>query len=355
MNPRLRIAASLGSAVFLFASPAFADVDFYGVKMPSESYAKSLIVQGYNNLYTVSNDIEGVDKDVYAYGTLKDSMGGMVLSLRVFNNSDRPILADYDFIEYTVVTKDGKRYTLEPPVMAWYSGSIKPKKSETFEPGLGSLKLKKEDIAEVVCSFDMGSTKIVLVPVRKTESKLAVVKTQASKPAAPKVEAPKPIAVKPVATKPFAMSKPVAAAAPKLTQPPPVSKPAFTKPAPKLLPASAPVLAKTQPTKPSPPVVATKSVSTPIFKPLPKVAQPPVPDLPNLDVRIAEVHEADGFFILNGGAREGFKADMIVNVYRADRFVGKAVIRKVKDHSSAAMIIPELTDGQLVVGDFVRP
>ena len=325
MKPKFWLVPSISFAAFFFSSLACADVDFYGVKMPSESYAKTLTVQGANNLYTVTNDVEGVDKDVYAYGTLKNSMDGVVLSLRVFNNSDRPILADYDFIEYTVVTKDGKRYTLEPPVMAWYSGSIKPKNSETFEPSLGSLKIKKEDIAEVICSFDMGSTKIVLVPVTKTEPKVVVVKTPVAKP----------IAVKPVVTKPVAISKPVVAAAPKLTQPPLVSKLAFTKPTPK-------------------PVPATKSVAQPMSKPVLKVAQPSVPDLPNLDVRVAEVHEADGFFILNGGTREGFKTGMIVNVYRTGSFVGKAVIRKSKDHVSAAMIIPELTNGPVTVGDFVR-
>ena len=144
---------------------AFCSSDFYGIKMSSEYLAKDLKVDETGQTLGFTVEKPGMDKRIYATATLS----GRNLIIQVFTRSDEIIPSDYDYAEYTVVTHDGERHALKPQPMAWTSSNtIAPNKSATFDPSFEGRPLKKDEIRAVICSFDLGNMKIILLPLSKS-------------------------------------------------------------------------------------------------------------------------------------------------------------------------------------------
>ena len=60
-----------------------------------------------------------------------------------------------------------------------------------------------------------------------------------------------------------------------------------------------------------------------------------------------------GFVIINAGAKDGLTKDTVVNITRKDKLIAKAVVEKVKDGVSAAVLLPEFSRGDVKEGDAV--
>lgn len=171
--------------LLLSAASAFAAADFYGVKMTSEYHAKDLVVDESGASPTFNVDKPGMDKRIYATA----SLSGRNLRIQVFNRSEVTIQSDYDTAEYTVVTHDGERHTLKPRPLAWTSNNvITPNKTVTFDPSFQGRAFKKEEIRAIICSFELGDMKIILLPLTDQHKETKPVPAAKPEPAT-KIEA----------------------------------------------------------------------------------------------------------------------------------------------------------------------
>lgn len=136
------------------ASTAQAAVEFYGTKVASESFAERALT-----------DSAGVDTRVTATARVEDHLGALrSLKIRVTNGSPKKINAQYNLTDYIAVLNDGRRVRLGRPEAALFpSGdSIGPNKTVVLRPEFGDLEIEPEEIAMIVCSLNLGETKIVL-------------------------------------------------------------------------------------------------------------------------------------------------------------------------------------------------
>lgn len=69
--------------------------------------------------------------------------------------------------------------------------------------------------------------------------------------------------------------------------------------------------------------------------------------------RVQHVNSIYGFIVVNAGIRDGLKNGTVLNVIRDKRLIGRAVVEKARDKSSAAIILPEWTTERVEAGDFV--
>ena len=72
--------------------------------------------------------------------------------------------------------------------------------------------------------------------------------------------------------------------------------------------------------------------------------------------RAAQVQHVDGvygFVIINAGVRDGMRRGTLLNILREGRVVAKAVVEKVQDNVSAAVLLPEWTQDEIRAGDTV--
>ena len=69
--------------------------------------------------------------------------------------------------------------------------------------------------------------------------------------------------------------------------------------------------------------------------------------------QVDQVDSVYGFVIVSAGARDGLKKDSILNIARNRQLVAKAVVEKVQDNVSAAVILPEWSKSDVRVGDAV--
>ena len=69
--------------------------------------------------------------------------------------------------------------------------------------------------------------------------------------------------------------------------------------------------------------------------------------------QVIQVNSVYNFIVVNVGSRDGVESGSIVNLVREDRLIGKAVIQKVRDNISAAVLLPEWTQESIEAGDFV--
>lgn len=70
-------------------------------------------------------------------------------------------------------------------------------------------------------------------------------------------------------------------------------------------------------------------------------------------VAVQSVNRLYGFLVLNAGSNDGLEKDLVVNIVRDKQLIGKAVVQKVQDNVSAAMILPEYTRQEVRVGDLI--
>ena len=144
--------------------------DFYGIKMKSEFSAKDFAMKPTaNESFEYSYRKSTMDNEIYAYGHLEtiEYLAGKISSIRVtiVNESKKPLTVERVFASFALVTNDGERYELEPPI-AFYPANrfILPGAQEIFALNVAPYKLVKEDIRMVICSFELGETKIILFP-----------------------------------------------------------------------------------------------------------------------------------------------------------------------------------------------
>ena len=149
--------------------------------MKSESFAKGLKFDTRGSEPKFSNaDQDGFDPDVYAWGQL--ALSGKAVTgfhVTVYNHTDEMIGAGYMFREFTVVATNGRRYVFGESFALFRQNAIDPGRSAGFNISFGDILLKREDIREIICSFDMGNIKIVLLPVPPMAG---LAKTPAAKP-----------------------------------------------------------------------------------------------------------------------------------------------------------------------------
>lgn len=318
----------LFSLAFFLA--AFADrealcaADFYGVKMMSEYYAKDLTFDESQDTPRFAALKPGMDGRIYATATLS----GRNLKIEVFNRSDETIRSDSDYTEYVVVTHDGERHFLKLQPMAWASSdTIAPNKSATFEPSFEGRALKKSEIRAVICSFDLGDMKIILLPLSKKFE--AAAPKAAAKPAPP---------VKPE-------SKELPKAAPKKVE----DKKSFfgnlfgpkreTQPAPK---STLSEVKKTEPKKAEPPKLKKETTFSPENEKK-LLDQYEKSKKSRKYWRVEEVR--DSYLVINLGAGDGLKPGASVQIARDGAFLVEATIRQSSQGYSTVSIPQEAAAG----------
>lgn len=69
--------------------------------------------------------------------------------------------------------------------------------------------------------------------------------------------------------------------------------------------------------------------------------------------RVQHVNKVYGFVVLTAGSKDGLRPDLTVNIIRDNRLIAKAVIQKVRSTTSAAILLPGQTFGEIRAGDLV--
>lgn len=67
--------------------------------------------------------------------------------------------------------------------------------------------------------------------------------------------------------------------------------------------------------------------------------------------RVEHVNTMYGFIVVSAGSDDGLKTDTVLNISRNNRFVAKAVVKKVRSSVSTAVLLPEWTREEIRLGD----
>ena len=411
--------------------------DFYGIKMKSESFARGLQFDMQSDEPKFLNaDQDGFDADIYAVGQLELSERAVAgFRVTVFNRTEEPLNAGYMFREFTVVTQNQRRYIFGEPYALFRENTVKAGQNVSFNISFGDILLNKEDIQKIICSFDMGNIKIVLLPLPKRPEK----PWEPEKPK--KIESPNAPEVKKsqgrswtgrhhfwLGSRDLKSKQAAAKPSPKTTEPKTfawpkptpmdkkmemrkeevrrlemekqeVEEPALVRPQPKtnIVPGNSSSFKNFEWPKPTPmgrkeegkfaaartrlPAVkdqAEEKKEAPAKarqasrnfwwgdkqktenrkqKSKTKEEEPKEPtELPEASRASAEVlmvDSANGFLVANVGADDGLKEGSELAILRKGRFIGKAVVRKLRPDSSAAVISPEWAPESILPGDSV--
>jgi hypothetical protein len=416
----LTLAAALAAVL---VPAAHAAPDFYGVKMKSEDFAQDVFLIDNVKIPDFTNERPGTDKRIYAYGYMSGFLsGGRGISVRLYNHSDRPIATDELFREMTVVTYSGARYDRAHTEMMWKKGTLKPGEEATFNYKFPGVRLDKDEIRLVVCSFDMGETMIVLFPLRpsnppekkRVEEKLKQDAKEAKEPPVARSEKKfiKKMVKKKVMRKKEGAEDPAAVkecCTPVKTvqnffrgigdrmggKTPPAPKPqemeeveieveemvevdagpAAEKPNDKRVPPDYPLVKQEQiiegvryqfrPDFRQNVQEAQKDLEIKVYGDRPWTLNDPdklftreekraVTDLPRREAKVLIVNKDYGFVVVDAGFENGFGKNVVLNVIRDGRRIGKVMITKPRDKMAGALILPEWrTREEIRVGDIV--
>ncbi len=167
----MRKIAWTGAALLLLSASAFAEQDFYGIKIKNELWARNLVLSSgpkANKADLRQGPVS--DASIYAEGVIRpvppDKTDFRIL---VVNDSPKPLPVDYKFRDFFLILRNGQRIPLVDPDQQWALTQIAPKSNATFTPSLGRLEVSHEDIRMIECSFDSGATKIFLFPASMKE------------------------------------------------------------------------------------------------------------------------------------------------------------------------------------------
>lgn len=172
----LSMTVLLGPSLSYGASEFYtADSDFFGMKMKSIAGAKDLKITGAQGAVLQYTRNEALTDDkilataVFDYSNSKKAVKDKNVKgvkITIWNGSKKPLISDATLATFSVLTVDDTVEEMDDFSFVWYPATekVKPGKKATFKKSIGRLKLKKEDIQMIVCSFDAGNTKIVLVP-----------------------------------------------------------------------------------------------------------------------------------------------------------------------------------------------
>ncbi|MCG3176028.1 MAG: hypothetical protein MOGMAGMI_00966 [Candidatus Omnitrophica bacterium] len=69
--------------------------------------------------------------------------------------------------------------------------------------------------------------------------------------------------------------------------------------------------------------------------------------------QVQHVNAVYGFIVINAGSGDGIKNNDVVNILRDDKLVARAVVQKVRGDISAALVLPEWSNGDVRPGDLV--
>ena len=365
----------------LAAAPAQATPDFYGVKMKSEDFARNLMLVENNRVPDFSNDRPGTDKHVYAYAYVSSAIGGgRGVSLDVFNHSDDTIATDKLFRDLAIVTWDGTRYDRSETEMMWARGKLGPGEEATFNFKFPGVRIPKEEIRLIVCSFDLGETMIFLFPLKSREkiatapqNKKSVEKTPApfAQPAAKLLSGcVTPIKLVQSFFRSFGKEKAPVDVKTDLKE----ERGEFED---KTLPARYPLVQPAQviegveynfrPDFRKEVQKAQQEVERTVYQDRPWTMDDPDKYMAHLEIRPsgsvaippreARVLVANidyGFVVVGAGYENGFGKNTILDVVRDGHRIAKVMITKPRDKISGAVILPEWrTREEIRVGDIV--
>ncbi len=166
----IRISALILFGLALASTRAFATADFYGVQMKSEDFARDIAVRENNLIPDFTNDRPGTNKQIYAQAYTSSMIGaGRGVSVHVFNHSDHPLATEKLYRELTLVTREGERYDRSESEMMLTRDQIEPGKDATFNFTFPGIRVPRDEVAMIICSFGLGETKIFLFPMPREE------------------------------------------------------------------------------------------------------------------------------------------------------------------------------------------
>lgn len=398
---------------FLFTlgtSAAYGAADFYGIKMKSEDFAQNIQLKENNLVPDFSVSKPGTDKRVYAYAYTSGTVGGgRGVSIQVYNHSEGPFATDRLFREMTLVTWSGTRYDRSEAEMMLNRNSLGPGEDATFNFTFPGIRVPKEEIRMIVCSFDLGGTMIILFPLRVEtppavpaaklgkisdlfqgkETKKKTTKADEPKPVkkpAENAQAPKEAAADGCCVTPIKTVQSIFRGLgglwrndkedPAVEEEAPPSETSEEDVPDTAVPPSYPLV------KASQVIDGTKYAFLPAFKRQVEEAEKETrevihrdrpwslrnPDkefvrkeklgafspLPRDEAKVVHVDLKYGFVVVNAGYEDGLDKNKILEVLRNGRKVGKVMVTKPRDKISGAIILPEWrTRDEIQTGDLV--
>lgn len=172
MNRMMKVGLTVCCALFMATAAQARDYLFYGVKVKSEAFLPQVMTEAGSIDPTNIPKAEGVDPRVYARAAVECNAGsGKILNLTVSNRSDKSISADRTFTEYIIVTKSGERVTLSENDTLFFPSNVEiaAGRNVIFKPSVTHLDVEWWNVRMIICSYDMGQTKIMLLPIRKED------------------------------------------------------------------------------------------------------------------------------------------------------------------------------------------
>lgn len=329
---------------------AWAEQDFYGIRMRNEAWARYMVLQEKSAIY-VDDLLEGpiLDHVVHAEGSAKPlEEGRLEFRITVFNDAGADLAAGYEDRDFFIVTKSGKKYSLvdtQEDIV-----SVPARSKATFTPSSGNLVLKNSDIEMIGVSFELGSTYVFLFPWSRKE---AVTKLISPPPPAEPIEdgkrGPEFKREKSKSKQDFwswlSSHKKNKDVKPIGKQPPPV-------PAPSPM-GAAPAGRAPEPAGSESREKLDRAIQN--FKYVPSDGDDETPSALGPPVRSnAEVISYDSqyqFLTLNLGQRDGLQPNMTLSVLRDGQLVAKAKVRQVRAAVAAASVLPETARGEVRAGD----
>ena len=72
-----------------------------------------------------------------------------------------------------------------------------------------------------------------------------------------------------------------------------------------------------------------------------------------LAVEVKHINREYSFIVINAGTKDNLKKGAVLNIVRAKKLVGKAVVEKTRPDISVAILLPEWTKGEVKIGDLI--
>ncbi len=362
---------SVCAALFLLlvSGTAWAEQDFYGIQFADEDWARALV---FNAAYPEAPPAEGpvLSHALHAEASLKEVEDRHIaFHLTVFNDSSLQIPTDVRYRDFFVYTRDGKKYPLIdteedlPPF-------IDPNSKVSFEPSFGNLQVRNNEVEMIVCSFDVGRTKLVLFPWSKKET--------VSKLVSPKLPAV-PMKSGKGALRESAKKGPAPEQGPKKKTPkrnfwdwdskktktPDLKRaPVMPTAVEKGRAAAAPAPSAPSSASPDTRQKLDQAIQNFVYTPStggaapPKTASYSAPATAGAapvrsEAHVLDVNKSYNFVTLNLGEQDGLRENMTVSIVREGKLVAKARVKQVRASVSAATVIPESVRSDVRTGDAV--
>ncbi len=304
--------------ILLLSTSCRAEQDFYGIQIKNDAWAKNLVL-GMNLAVDPKDLQEGpvLDHAIHAEASLKP-IGNERIDFRVnvINDSTTPVSSNYEERDFFIYTKDGHKYPLIDTEEDSRLSSIEPKSNKTFNPSLGNLRIRNDEVLMIRCSFDLGKTEIFLFPWSKKEEIARLVSP------APPQEAPDSLKSRKKNKVLWIEGSPSRA---RLDQ---TIKNFVYKP----------VVKKDQQTQVNHQEQASLTVN------------PLIQENAN-EAHVIDYNKTYNFVTLNLGADDGLRQDMTITILRGGKTVAKAKVKQLRPALSAAILLPGTIQTEVRPGD----